>query len=410
MLLFVAMTGILMLYRPAYNLRQIALFSPLLILPLLAVISTTWSEAPQSSMRAGLELCLTVGAAILVCRNVRAEWTILTLFGSFALFAAQALPYVPFALATKTPLVAGFGSKNQVGFVGFMLFALSIAVIVDRSQRVLVRLAAIAAVPYALLLGWLSQSGGTTASVALVLLIFPPLAILGAIKLPVRIALIALTLALVGIASFFLDDIDAAVTDFRVHVLNKDATLTGRTYLWDFAARLSAARPYLGYGYGSFWRQGNIDAEGLWRWGGIANRGGFNFHNAFVEIRVDLGLVGMSLLLATCVIVAVVAVVRQILKPSVPLACLIAIMAVTYFRSYVENGLFAPFSLTTVVWMATLLYAFPVATRPSPVATATSRDLARDEDVAQSRASVRPVRSPVQVRKRRSRPPRSLNA
>jgi hypothetical protein len=40
------------------------------------------------------------------------------------------------------------------------------------------------------------------------------------------------------------------------------------------------------------------------------------------------------------------------------MACLLAMLAVAYARSYVEDGLIASFSPTTVVWVATFVYAF----------------------------------------------------
>ena len=50
----------------------------------------------------------------------------------------------------------------------------------------------------------------------------------------------------------------------------------------------------LGRGYYAFWRQGNLDAEGLWRYFGIDSRGGFTFHNTLVDILVTLGWIGAS--------------------------------------------------------------------------------------------------------------------
>lgn len=357
-LLFFASTGVVVAFRPLFNLRELIRFSPLLALPILAVLSTIWSDAPQRSMRMGLELFATAAAAIIVCRNLRAERLVLALFAAFLALTLLVTPAAPQAIATNTPLVGWMGSKNSVGFVAFMLFALSLAIVCDRRQPGPARLAAIGALPFAIFIAGLAQSGGTKGSIALTLLAFPPLALLVVLKPPLRVAVTALAICVLAVAAFFLDDIEALITDFRQNVLKKDATLTGRTYLWDFADRLSAARPVWGYGYQAFWRQGNIDAEGLWRWGGIASRSGFNFHNAFVAIRVDLGMVGLVLLIATCVGIAAVAIARQIARPSMPMASLLAITAVNYSRSFVEEGLVGPFSFVTVIWLATALYAF----------------------------------------------------
>ncbi len=342
--------------RPLFNLRELLRFSPLLLIPLLAILSAIWSDSPQTSMRSGLQLLLTMAAAIIICRSLHAERLVLALFVAFLILALSIAKSIPQSVSAGWPLVA-FGSKNQAGFIGYMLAALALPVVLDRRQPLLARIVAPVAIPYALLIVVLSQSGATTTSILLTLIVFPPLATLGALKLPVRIGLVGFTLLLLGVASAFASDIEQAVANFRTNTLGKDATLTGRTYLWDFAERLSANRPVLGHGYSAFWRQGNIDAEGLWRWGGIASRSGFNFHNAFVEMRVDLGWVGLGLLALTCVAIGLAALLRQLFAPSVAMACLIGITAVNYVRSYVEDGLVAPFSLITLIWLATGIYA-----------------------------------------------------
>ena len=358
-LAFFGSTSLVLMLRPLPTMRELLRFSPLFLLPVLAILSTIWSEAPQRSMRSGLELLLTIGAGIVICRNMRPERFILCLFVAMLLISATVAPNIPQCIATKYPLTASWGSKNQVGLFGFLLFALSPAIIFDRLQPWPARLIAPFAAVYALLVCYLAQSGGTTSCLVLMMIAFPPLALLAAMKPPLRIALVIITLLLILGASFFLSDISAAITDFRTTVLNKDATLTGRTYLWDFADRLSAGSPILGHGYFAFWRQGNIDAEGLWRWGGIASRGGFNFHNAFVGMRVDLGIVGVVILAGSCVAVMLGALGRQVIAPSTALACLISITLVNYVRTYVEEGLVSPFSVVTLVWLATILYALP---------------------------------------------------
>jgi exopolysaccharide production protein ExoQ len=179
----------------------------------------------------------------------------------------------------------------------------------------------------------------------------------GRLKRPARVvAASALALAL-ALAFLFLPEIEAAIGDLRSNVLKKDATLTGRTYLWQIAAQLTAERPWLGHGYYAFWRQGNLDAESLWRWGGIGSRSGFNFHNAYIEMGVDLGFIGQFILYASCAVVALLAAVRQVSRPSVPMAFFLSLQIVVYIRSYAETGLIAPFSLLTALWVGTAVYA-----------------------------------------------------
>ena len=47
--------------------------------------------------------------------------------------------------------------------------------------------------------------------------------------------------------------------------VGKDATLTGRTDLWNVAITMIARRPWLGYGYGGFWRGWTGESAEFWR-------------------------------------------------------------------------------------------------------------------------------------------------
>ncbi len=373
-LIFILATLVFATIRPGETLRDLVKFAPLLLLPILAMISTLWSPAPQGTLRLAMQLLLTFVAAIIVARRVSLDRFLLILFVGYAFICLLIVPTIPASLANGQPLGSAFlGSKNQVGFAAHMLIALALAVAVQPQQRPIARLSTLVALPMGLVILLLSQSAGARTSLAITLLTFVPILLLGKFKLPWRVAIMIAVLVALAIALVFLPDIQTAWGDFRTNVLKKDATLTGRTQLWEAAARISAENPLLGQGYSSFWRRGNIDAEGLWRWAGIGSRNGFNFHNAFVEIRVELGWVGVVLLITTCAAIGVAAVVRQITRPSISMACLISLLAVQYVRSYTENGLVAPFSLWTVLWIATAVYAFAPSGSGKSVAQRTTR-------------------------------------
>lgn len=76
--------------------------------------------------------------------------------------------------------------------------------------------------------------------------------------------------------------------------LNKDITLTGRTEIWQFVVEVLERKPWFGYGYDAFWSQGfNGDAAYIWRafmWETP------HAHNGFLDIWLQLGFVGLSLL------------------------------------------------------------------------------------------------------------------
>jgi O-antigen ligase len=77
--------------------------------------------------------------------------------------------------------------------------------------------------------------------------------------------------------------------------LGRDTTLSGRTTLWELAIEKIAERPWLGYGYQGFWQNGG-GAEIIWKHEGYKPP---HAHNGFVNIALDLGLVGLCVFLLT---------------------------------------------------------------------------------------------------------------
>ena len=70
--------------------------------------------------------------------------------------------------------------------------------------------------------------------------------------------------------------------------LGKDPTLSSRTEIWSQSMQLVLERPLLGQSIASFWQQGIVEATGMW----------FpNAHNGYLQLAIELGLVGLSLFL-----------------------------------------------------------------------------------------------------------------
>jgi O-antigen ligase len=77
--------------------------------------------------------------------------------------------------------------------------------------------------------------------------------------------------------------------------MGRDPTLSGRTDLWELAIEKISERPWLGYGYQGFWQTGG-EAEIIWKAEGYKPP---HAHNGFVNITLDLGLIGLFLFLLT---------------------------------------------------------------------------------------------------------------
>ena len=77
--------------------------------------------------------------------------------------------------------------------------------------------------------------------------------------------------------------------------IGKDPSLTGRTDMWPFILEMVEKQPWLGYGYNGFWL--GLEGEGsayVWRASGWTPP---NAHNGFLDIRLDLGLLGLLIYL-----------------------------------------------------------------------------------------------------------------
>jgi exopolysaccharide production protein ExoQ len=84
--------------------------------------------------------------------------------------------------------------------------------------------------------------------------------------------------------------------DVLLGAFGKDATLTGRTYLWAEGIAAASQAPLFGVGYQAYWVQGFSEAERLWEEFYIGSRSGFHFHNTYIEVLVELGFAGLALL------------------------------------------------------------------------------------------------------------------
>jgi exopolysaccharide production protein ExoQ len=74
--------------------------------------------------------------------------------------------------------------------------------------------------------------------------------------------------------------------------LGRDPTLTGRVPLWSLLLTFAAKHPLLGYGYSAFWLQWNPDADYVWK---VVQWAAPEGHNAYIDMLLQLGIVGFAL-------------------------------------------------------------------------------------------------------------------
>lgn len=75
-------------------------------------------------------------------------------------------------------------------------------------------------------------------------------------------------------------------------LLSRDATLTGRTVLWDWGIRTWAERPIFGWGYGAYFETPEAAAV-AWSIPEFRSWDVPHFHETYIQAAVDFGLVGL---------------------------------------------------------------------------------------------------------------------
>jgi len=133
--------------------------------------------------------------------------------------------------------------------------------------------------------------------------------------------------------------------------IGRDPTLSGRTDIWNALLDKAWERPWLGYGFQTFWVDGG-GAEYVWR--AIRYKVG-HAHNGFLNIVADLGFVGLFFFLASIAFTYQRAIVY--LRSGKTSAELWPIMYVTFFFMYnhSESTIIEPSSIFWVLYVTVSL-------------------------------------------------------
>ena len=273
---------VLQLVRPAW---------PILLLLSLAFVSAFWSDAPLLVLRRSTTLTgTTLFGIYLVARFDMAR--LVSMLVKVSAFAAVA-SFVVMAVIPQFGMQGGvdyptawrgaYTSKNTLGLMS--AFGIIVAIYALRNGYGS-RLIAAAVIPANLALLYLSQAG--TPTVVLLVALYASLVLMAfhrrdGIGLVTGFALVLVGLVAIGLIAVGWTEVLAA--------LNRSPTLTGRNRIWRTASMFIAQRPWLGYGYGAFWRHDGLEAIRFW---GILKWLVPHAHNVFLEVGLALGIVGIG--------------------------------------------------------------------------------------------------------------------
>jgi exopolysaccharide production protein ExoQ len=289
--IFAGFLAVVAIARREEMLRGLRSAWPILLLVVLAYLSAFWSDAPELVLRRATTLAVTtVFAVYLIGRfdwprliAILVKFNALAVIGSFLMAAVAYRFAIGGSIDYPTAWRGVYTAKNTLG--GMSAFGIIIALYALRHGYGS-RLIALAVIPANLLLLYLSQS-----ATPLMLLLAAGYVAVAASAFRRRSAAgfaIGFTLAVVGLLAIGLLVIEWAEV---LNVLGRSATLTGRTRIWRMSIDNIAQRPWLGYGFGAFWRPGEIEARTMWR---LLYWLVPHAHNLWLEIGLGLGIVGMT--------------------------------------------------------------------------------------------------------------------
>lgn len=313
----------------------------------MALLSTFWSDAFSVSLRAGIQYLTHLVCALIAARTI----SIMTLsrgalFGIAAvvLFSLADGSYQYDAIDGTYSLVGAFSSKNQLGFYASLGVYFAVTSLLILRERGLWRVPPVCVGLISAFALVSSQSATSMISVLAALLVafaffvflfFSPKQRKATFSVGVIVAL-----ALVPVA------VNGGFLDVILGVFGKDSTLTGRTYLWAQGMMAADVAPILGVGYQAYWVQGFSEAERLWYEFFITGRAGFHFHNTFIEVFVELGLVGVALL-SLVFVTTLAGHVKRLLaeRRNAVSHVLIGLLAMLFVRSFFEIDVITPYAI-----------------------------------------------------------------
>ncbi|MBE9028800.1 O-antigen ligase family protein [filamentous cyanobacterium LEGE 11480] len=270
----------------------------ILLLHFIAFISILWSAAPEVTtiesktfVRAAL-----FGFYLAVRFGLKGQMRLLSyIFGAGILFSVFASLGFPSYGVTQTGEAAGswkgiyifknlFASTSSLAAILFLLLALEY-----RKQRWLnIGLLILSLVS----LGF--SQGRTAAAALLIVLCLLPFRHLFQQAYRQRVvigaAAVFVSLTVIGIV---LGNLEFILVD----VLGKNLEFNGRVPIWELMVEFGSQRPWLGHGIGGFWTSEASDYLLTFTWASATRLAGvrFNAHNGYIDLFLQLGVVGLAL-------------------------------------------------------------------------------------------------------------------
>jgi exopolysaccharide production protein ExoQ len=264
---------------------------------ILACLSIFWSAAPGVTARAAVQYLTHIVCALIAMRILDIRTLTLGAVTGVALVLLYSMAFGRYeydVLDGTFSFVGAFDSKNQLGLYASLGIYFSFAAVFVLGERRgwMIGSGIVGLISaYCLLAAQSATSVITTAAVVALCVGMRVILLLSPRNRKLLFTAASVSGIVLAVAGVYL-----GATDLILGAFGKDSTLTGRTYLWQQGIAAAVQHPLFGIGYQAYWVQGFSEPERLWEEFFITARGGFHFHNTFIETTVETGLVGCLLL------------------------------------------------------------------------------------------------------------------
>ncbi|MCK8786197.1 O-antigen ligase family protein [Roseomonas sp. NAR14] len=330
------------------------------LVPLMELSSAYWSMVPDLTVRNSIQVILTVALTLMLVNLVNARQFIRCLFFVMVVVALLSIAQNNYDMDGMTGRVNWTGiyhNKNTMSLIGYYLITTSLTILLSRREKLIMRLMCLGAMVGGMAICISARTVGMWICILASFCIIIAITWVGSMPrkyLTSTVEMVTVGAIVVGtaLAIFVMQN-----AEFFLRLVNKDPTLTGRTLLWFHAARLVDNYPILGYGFSSFWVQGNPPAEDMWRLLSIPGRAGFSFHSLFWEFWITLGVVGLALIGYT-LLRAVILIFRWIrVAPSATSGFYLASLVMVLITETQAVDLFGAFNGMYVLFIVSLGFA-----------------------------------------------------
>lgn len=329
---------------------------PLLLLPIIALCSVTWSSDPFATLRTGIQFSFSTILALRLADALGPREALTSIFVATGI--GLVLSGMSFVVPTFQPnfenngaFVGAYAQKTVAG-VAFALLALSTIAVFSRiGLRWLGLFIGFAFVPVILLTKSVSA---VILLCGIIILIFQglPSSATATRRFATLVLFIgAVTALLLGI---WLSGFD--VVESFLSLAGKDRSLTGRTEIWELGLEVANSHPILGTGYAAFWS--NPHYSELWGYlHATVDPRLKGFHNLYIEALATTGVFGLVGVVFTYYWVALRALSWFVESGQIVSAFWGTIILCALMLSFVDNVLFGEHEFFHIVAVMVFVFA-----------------------------------------------------